>query len=348
MTQALKIGILGAANIAKQFTDAVRDSRHVRVVAVASRDAIKANEFAASHKVATAHASYEALLADKHVECIYIPLPNSMHAEWAVKAANAGKHVLCEKPLALNLAEAEAMFAAARKNGVMLLEAFPYYFQPQTGVMMDLISSGAIGAVRSVSASFGFTLPPPGVGSSANGTNIRLKPDLGGGSLNDAGAYPLSLIRLAMGCKPIRVLAHPSMDTASGVDIAMMATLFYADGRMAQMSCAMNVANERHAVIMGTNGTLETEYINHAGVPLPSAMRIRRGTAFNLPYEHVQSPCGIATGSGFRFCAEAFAKKIKDRDFAAMQVAEQYSLDNAQVLDALARSAKSGQIVNLD
>ncbi|MEN9587185.1 MAG: hypothetical protein RIT15_760, partial [Pseudomonadota bacterium] len=124
----LRIGILGAANIAKQFTDAVRDSRHVAVVAVASRDAVKANQFAASHKVATVHASYEALLADKNVECIYIPLPNSMHCEWAVKAANAGKHVLCEKPLALNLAEAEAMFAAARKNGVMLLEAFPYYF----------------------------------------------------------------------------------------------------------------------------------------------------------------------------------------------------------------------------
>jgi predicted dehydrogenase len=98
------------------------------------------------------------------------------------------------------------------------------------------------------------------------------------------------------------------MDAASGVDIAMMATLFYADGRMAQMSCAMNVANERHAVIMGTNGTLETEYINHAGVPLPSQMRIRRGTAFNLPFEHVPSPCGMATGSGFRFCAEAFAQ----------------------------------------
>lgn len=349
MIKLLKIGVLGAANIAKQFTDAVRDSQHVAVVAVASRDAAKANEFAALHKVATAHASYEALLADQNVECIYIPLPNSMHAEWTIKAANAGKHVLCEKPLALNLVEAKAMYAAARKNGVMLLEAFPYYFQPQTGVMMDLIRSGAIGKVRSVQASFGFTLPPPGVGSSSSPAgNIRLKPELGGGSLTDAGAYPLSLIRLAMGCKPIRVLAHPTMDAQSGVDIAMMATLFYADGRMAQMSCAMNVANERYATIMGTNGTLETEYINHAGVPLPSQMRIRRGTAFNLPFEPVNSLCGIATGSGFRFCAEAFAHKIRTNDFAAMQVAEQYSLDNAQVLEALARSAKSGQIINLD
>ncbi len=348
MNSALRIGILGAANIAKQFTDAVCDSTHVRVVAIGSRDAAKANEFGASHGVVTRHGSYEALLADPQVECIYIPLPNSMHCEWAIKAANAGKHVLCEKPLTLSLVEARAMFDAARKNDVLLLEAFPYYFQPQTGVMMDLIRSGTIGDVRSVSASFGFTLPPPGVGSSANGTNIRLMPELGGGSLTDAGAYPLSLIRLAMGCKPIRVLAHPRMDAASGVDIAMMATLFYSDGRMAQMSCAMDVANERHAVIMGTKGTLETEYINHAGVPLPSQMRIRRGTAFNLPFEFITSPAGLAVGSGFRFCAEAFAAKIHAQDFAALEVAEQYSLDNAQVLEALAKSAKTGHEINLD
>lgn len=340
----LRIGVLGAANIAKQFTDAVRDSKYVAVVAVASRSQSKANEFGQQHQVAIRHGSYEALLADAHVECVYVPLPNSLHCEWVIKALEAGKHVLCEKPLALNLDEATRMFAAAKANDVMLLEAFPYYFQPQTGVMMDLIGGGAIGKVQSVSASFGFTLPPPGTGSSSSPAgNIRLKPELGGGALLDAGSYPLSLIRLAMGCKPTRVLAHPQWDAVSGVDIAMMATLFYADGRMAQMSCAMNVANERRALIRGTNGTLETEYINHAGVPLASQMRIRRGTAFNVPYEQVPSPSGTHIGSGFRFCAEAFAQKIRAADFAALQVASQYSLDNAAVLDALARSAKSGR-----
>jgi len=345
----MRIGVLGAANIARQFTDAVRDSKHVNVVAVASRDAVKANEFAASHGVATAHASYEALLADPQVECVYIPLPNSMHCEWAIKAAKAGKHILCEKPLALNFSEANRMFAAADENGVMLLEAFPYYFQPQTGVMMDLLAKGDIGDVRSVSASFGFTLPPPGVGSSSSPAgNIRLKPELGGGALLDAGAYPLSLIRLVMGCKPARVMAYPQWDKVSGVDIAMMAMLFYADGRMAQMSCAMNVANERYALIRGTQGTLETEYINHAGAPLGSQMRIRRGTAFNIPFESVNAPAGVAIGSGFRFCAEAFAAKVSAKDFAAVRVAEQYSLDNAAVLAALAKSARLGTEVAVD
>jgi predicted dehydrogenase len=348
--EPLKIGVLGAANIAKQFVDAVQGSKLVSVVAVASRSQSKANEFGAQHGVAIRHGSYEALLADSAVECVYVPLPNSLHCEWVIKAANAGKHIICEKPLALNLDEATRMFDAARAHGVMLLEAFPYYFQPQTGVMMDLLgkrgsTSSAIGEVRSVSATFGFTLPPPGVGSSSSPAgNIRLKPELGGGALLDAGSYPLSLIRLAMGCKPARVLAYPRMDDASGVDIAMMATLFYVDGRMAQMSCAMDVANMRYAVINGSHGTLETEYINHAGVPLTSAMRIRRGTAFNVPFEVVKSPSGSAIGSGFRFCAEAFAGKVRAEDFAAMKVAEQYSLDNAAVLGALARSATSGQI----
>jgi predicted dehydrogenase len=344
MVTTLKIGVLGAANIAWQFIEAVRDSKHVAVVAIGSRTQEKANAFGEKYGVPTRHGSYEALLADPEVECVYVPLPNSMHCEWVIKAAQAGKHVICEKPLALNLDEATRMFDTARANGVMVLEAFPYYFQPQTGVMMDLIAKGEIGNVRSVSASFGFTLPPPGVGSSSSPAgNIRLKPELGGGALLDAGSYPLSLIRLAMGCKPARVLAHPSWD-ASGVDIAMLATLFYADGRMAQMTCAMNIAQVRYATIMGSNGTLETEYINHAGVPLPSQMRIRRGTAFTLPLEVVDSPCGVATGSGFRFCAEAFAAKIRAKDFAAVAVAETYSLDNAAVLAALAKSAKSGKI----
>jgi predicted dehydrogenase len=347
-TAALRIGVLGAAHIAGQFVDAVRESSLVKVVAVASRDVAKAHQFGEKHQVATRHGSYEALMADPAVECVYIPLPNALHCEWAIKAAKMGKHVLCEKPLALNRDQAEQMFAAARANGVMLLEAFPYYFQPQTGVMMDLLRAGAIGQVRSVQASFGFPLPPPGVGSSAApGGNIRLKPELGGGALLDAGSYPLSLIRLVMGCKPVRVMAHAQWDADSGVDIAMMATLDYGDGRMAQMSCSMNVANHRHATIMGTAGTLETEYLNHAGLPLSSQLRIRRGVANSLPFETVVAPAGQVPSSGFRFCAEAFALKIRAKDDQAMTVAEIHSLDNALVLAALAQSARSQNFVTL-
>lgn len=178
----LRIGVLGAANIAKQFIRDTRPSGQVQVVCVASRTADKAAAFAAEHGVARSHGSYEALLADPEVDAIYLPLPNSLHAEWAVKAAQARKHVLCEKPLALNRAEAERMFTAARDAGVILLESYPFWFQPQTGRMVELLMSGAIGTVRSVQACFGFTLSNP------NG-NIRLNPELGGGALLDAGSY---------------------------------------------------------------------------------------------------------------------------------------------------------------
>jgi predicted dehydrogenase len=337
--QALRLGILGAANIARQFVRDVAASPAVRVVAVASRTAETAAAFAATHGIGRAHASYEALLADADVDAIYLPLPNSLHARWAIEAAAHGKHVLCEKPLALNLAEAHAMFDAARTHRVMLLESFPYYFQPATGALVGLLQEGAIGSVRSVQSCFGFTLPnAPG--------NIRLNPELGGGALLDAGSYALSIIRLAMGGAPERVRADASW-AASGVDISTMATLFYADGRRAQLSCAMDAATHRRATIVGSAGTIETEYLNHTsdqagGHPwgyLPNQLRVRRGIANSVPYETVET----ATGSGFRFAAEAFARVVASNDQAAIDRAAQASLDNAATLDALARSARSGR-----
>ncbi len=340
---ALRIGILGCANIARQFSRDVAASPAVRVVAVGSRNAETAAAFAAAQGIGRHHGSYDALLADADVDAIYIPLPNSLHAEWAIAAAAHGKHVLCEKPLALNEAEARSMFDAARRHGVMLLESYPYYFQPQTGRLVALLQGGAIGRVRSVQSCFGFTL--------ANAqTNIRSKPELGGGALLDAGCYALSIIRLAMGCAPQRVMADASW-TESGVDVSLSATLHYADGRRAQLSCAMDAANHRHATIVGTGGTIETEYLNHTSEQagghawgyLPSQLRLRRGTANSIPFENIDA----GTGSGFRFAAEAFARVIAARDVEAIERAAQASLDNAATLDALARSAKLGQAVDV-
>jgi predicted dehydrogenase len=331
MTQApFRIGILGCASIARQFAAAVRPSRAVRIDAVASRDAGKAAAFAASLGIPRHHESYEALMADAAIDVIYLPLPNSLHAEWAIRALAAGKHVLCEKPLALTLAEAQAMFAAARASARMLLEAFPYYFQPQTRDMLALLHGGAIGEVRSVQASFGFML------RNADG-NIRMNPELGGGALLDAGSYALSLIRLVMGEAPERVSAHASW-ADSGVDLSFMATLHFSGGRRAQLSCAMDVANHRRGVIMGTAGTLETEYLNHTSAAVPSELRLRRGTAATIAFEPICS----ATGNGFFFAAEAFARVIAENDAAAIHRAAQASLDNAATLEALARSARLG------
>ena len=345
-TPTLRIGILGCANIAKQFTRDVRSSKKVRVEAVASRNADTAAAYAAANGIAHHHGSYEALLADPAIDAIYIPLPNSLHAEWAIKAAAHGKHILCEKPLALGLAEAQAMFAAARQHGVMLLEAYPWWFQPQTRDLLALLHDGTVGDVRSVQASFGFNLANP-----AN--NIRMNPDLGGGALLDAGSYPLSMIRLAMGCAPQRVMADANWSD-TGVDISLMATLHYADGRRAQMTCAMDAATHRRATIIGSRGAVETEYLNHTSDHpsdspvhpwgyLPSQMRVRRGTANSIPFEDITS----ATGSGFLFAAEAFVNVVADKDFAAIERAASASVDIAATLEAIARSARTGLAVDV-
>ncbi len=341
-TLPLRIGILGCANIAKQFVRDVADSPKVTIQAVASRDLSKAQQFAQTFGIARAHGSYQALLDDSALDAVYIPLPNSMHAEWAIRTLQAGKHVLCEKPLALNLAEVTRMFDVARQQGLMLLESYPYWFQPQTRDLLACLSHDKIGDVRSMQASFGFTLGNPD-------HNIRMKPDLGGGALLDAGSYPLSLIRLVMGCAPERVIAHANWAT-TGVDISMMATLFYADGRRAQMSCAMDTANHRRATIVGSHGTVETEYLNHTSDShthawgyLPSQLRVRQGIANSVPFQEVPA----ASGSGFRFAAEAFAQVVRDGDMAAIERAAAASHDIAATLDAIQASAKSGHMVML-
>lgn len=340
---ALRLGILGCAHIARAFARDVASSPALRIVAVASREAAKAAAFATEFGIPRHHGSYDALLADPEVDAVYIPLPNSLHAPWAVRAAAAGKHVLCEKPLALGRAEALSMFDAASRHGVLLLEAYPYWFQPQTGDLLALLNGGAIGQVRSVQASFGFLLRQAE-------TNIRMKPELGGGALLDAGSYPMSLIRLVMGSAPQRVSAEASW-ARSGVDMSLAATLHWTDGRRAQLSCAMDVATHRHATIVGTEGVIETEYLNHtsaqaAGHPLgfqPSRMRVRRGIANTVPFETMPS----GTGSGFRFAAEAFAKLVAANDTAAIGRAAAASVDIANTLEAIALSARQGRAVDV-
>lgn len=333
-----RLGILGCAAIARAFARDVAASPRVRVDAVASRDAARAREFAATFGIARAHGSYEALLDDDALDAIYIPLPNSLHAEWAVRAAAHGRHVLCEKPLAMNLAEARAMFDAARTHGTMLLEAYPWWFQPQTAAMLGLLRGGAIGTVRAVQASFGFTLRDPA------GTNIRSQPALGGGALLDAGCYPLSLVRLVMGRAPRSVRARARL-APTGVDLATTATLHFDDGAVAQVGCAMDMAQHRQATIVGTDGAITTEYLNHTAAPgeshpwgyQPSLLRVRRGSAPG-PFETVTSPAG----SGFRFAAEAFAAVVAARDVGAIERAAAASLDIAAMLDAIAASARDG------
>src|SRR5262249_33758035 len=159
-----------------------------------SREASRASALAGELRIPRAYGSYEEVLADPAVEAIYVPLPNSLHCEWAIRAAEAGKHILCEKPLAMDAAECAAVGAAARDHGVVLMEAFMYRFHPQTERVRELISQGALGEPRLIRASFTFRVTNP--------ANIRLQPDLGGGSLMDVGCYCVNVARTLFNAEP--------------------------------------------------------------------------------------------------------------------------------------------------
>lgn len=336
--QPLRMGILGCAKIAHQFARDVQSCPDVQLVAVASRDLTKAQAFAQAHGIANVHGSYEALLEDMDVQAVYIPLPNSLHAQWAIEAARAGKHILCEKPLCLGVAEALSMFEQAHQNGVMLVEAYPYYFQPQTRELLALLHQGRIGRVQSIQAAFGFPIQ-------GGDSNIRMQPALGGGALLDAGSYPMSLIRLVMGEAPESVTAQ-SVWSHTGVDMATWATLQFSGQRVAQLSCAMNTANHRHATVVGDAGAIETDYLNHTALTptsdprgyQPGLLRVREGTANTVPIQTIASH----VGSGFAFAAEAFARVVQQEDWAGVHRAAQASVDIAATLEALAKSARSG------
>ncbi|MBC7841853.1 MAG: Gfo/Idh/MocA family oxidoreductase [Gemmatimonadaceae bacterium] len=319
-TSPLRIGILGAARIARKFVEGVADSVAVEVVAVASRDRERADAFARSCGVARVFPTYDALLASGDVDAIYNPLPNGLHGVWSIRAMDAGKHVLCEKPLAVSRVEAELMYAVARRNDVRLAEAFPYRAQPQTLALQQLIASGAIGTVRMVWATFAFMM--------TSRTDIRLDPALGGGALMDLGSYPLSLIRMLAGAAPTAMQAIGTLDP-SGVDSTAAATLQFADGMIAQASCSFSAAIHRQALIAGDDGVIETSYANHTSVDVPPVLMLRRGRENRSTPEVI----AVAAVNGFRAEAEAFADFVQGKPWTG--ISEQESIDVAAMLETL-------------
>lgn len=225
----IRIGVLGAAAIVPMaLTNPARTVPEVKVTALAARDPKRAQRFAHKHQIARVHNTYSDLLADPEIDAIYNPLPNSLHAEWTVRALRAGKHVLCEKPFASNTREAEEMAEAARETGLILSEAFAYRYHPLTARVKEIISSGEIGKIRHIEAQFCFLL--------ATTNNIRYKYALAGGALMDCGCYPVSLIRHLAEAEPYVVHAEARL-FAPQVDHKMTADLAFADGRTAHMVC---------------------------------------------------------------------------------------------------------------
>lgn len=333
MTHPLRIGILGTAKIARAFIAGVAPSEKVVVTAVAGRNFEKTRAFAEETGVARARASYDALLADPEVDAVYNPLPNSLHAEWSIRAAEAGKHVLCEKPLAVTAREAEAMFDAARRHGVRLVEAFPYRSQPQTLRLKELLNENAIGPVRLVRASFGFTIADAG--------NIRLDPALGGGALYDGGVYPTNLVRTIAGTLPSRVHALARW-TDRNVDRSLVASLEFPGGLLAQISCSFETAVHRHALIAGENGVIETSFANHFPIDRPATLSIKRSVAWDAPTDTIET----TPTNGFLAEAESFADFVAGGTWNGTTEAE--SVDTLRILEAILESSRTNRTIELN
>jgi predicted dehydrogenase len=249
-TAPLRFGILGAARIAPMAL--VRPARRVpgaAIAAVAARDPRRAEAFAARHGVPRAHTGYEALLADPEIEAIYNPLPNSLHATWTIRALEAGKHVLCEKPFASDAAEAETMAAAAARSGLVLMEAFHYRYHALFGRMREIVGGGELGDIRHLEASFCIPL--------LRRDDIRWRRELAGGALMDTGCYVVHLLRHLAGAEPEVVSARAAW-TRGGVDRWLTADLRFPGGRTARFTCALlSVAGVRlSARVMGERGQL--------------------------------------------------------------------------------------------
>ena len=339
MTQSssspLRIGVLGAANIARAFIKGVQPSSRVTVVGVASRDSAKAERFAAEAGIPRSYNSYQALLSDRNIDAIYNPLPNSLHAEWSIRAVEAGKHVLCEKPLAATATEARAMFEAAKRNQVHLVEGYPYRAQPQTLKMRELLDAGAIGRVQLIQASFGFTM--------SNDANIRLNPSLAGGALMDVGSYTVSLACMVAKARPSRVSASAQW-ADSGVDRTLAATLEFKSGLLAQVSCSFATALHRQALIAGTDGILQTTFYNNPSAAAPPILHLRRGKGPDASTEILEVP----TTNGFLGEVESFERLVRQGPEQWTGVTPEESIDILMTLEALLHSAREGKAVEID
>lgn len=249
-TDKLRWGLLSTAWINAAMVGPMQRSARSRLAAVASRDLEKAEAYAAENRIPRAYGSYEELIEDPEIDAVYNPLPNTLHAEWTIRAARAGKHVMCEKPLVTTLEDLQAVDTAAREHGVTIFEAFSFLHHPQIQTIKRIMAEGRLGEVELVMCWDAFCLPPEDHG------NIRLQPELAGGGLWDVGVYPNAfVIALAGGTPPSEVWAQQRVGP-TGVDLTLIAQMRFPKGMVAQISCGMQSPPRRGAQIIGTRGML--------------------------------------------------------------------------------------------
>lgn len=326
-TRKIRWGVLGYARIAREaLIPAMQRSANSQIHALASRDEANLADGRARFGVARTYRGYDELLRDPEVDAVYIPLPNSLHREWTIKAAEYGKHVLCEKPLALNTAEGREMIAACTAHGVTLMEAFMYRYTDRIRQVLAVLRSGDLGEIRFVNSTFRFLLTNP--------ASIKLKPELGGGALYDVGCYPVNFIGLVademarekagdacVGCAQPESVAVECV-RAGGIDSILSAILKYPTGLIAALHCGFNAHLRVFSEITGTKGVLEIPdtFLDNAG-----ALTLTTGA------ERREIP--VAASDRYRFEVEDFADALLEKRAPQFGLAE--SQRNLNVIDRL-------------
>lgn len=317
-------GVLSTANIGRAAVNpAIQGSSNGELVAVASRDGDSARSFAESHGIPDSYGSYQALLDAPDIDAVYIPLPNSMHLEWTLKALGAGKHVLCEKPLALDVAECEEMIAAAEDAGRILMEAFMYRFHPRFERAASLINGGAIGELRTLRSAFTFKLTNP--------ANIRFDASLGGGSLMDVGCYCVNVIRTLANAEPVEVQASANWSD-SGVDDHMAGILRFENGVLGHFDCSLSLERREFFEAAGTEGTL---LVDDAFVPGKGDVSIEERRGRKGAKEHL-----VAGVDEYQQMVEHFADCVISGK--APRYGAQEAAANMAAITALYASARGG------
>ena len=321
---AVKWGILSTADINKRLLPGAQESDEVEVLAVGSRDLDLAREFGVKWGIPRAYGSYEELLADPDIEAVYIPLPNTMHCEWSIRALEAGKHVLCEKPMSRHPADVEAAFDASERTGRLLSEAFMYRHNPQTKRLKELVDGGAIGELRLIRSTFSYSL--------FDAANIRLRTDVEGGSLMDVGCYCVSGSRL-LGGEP-EVVSGQQFVGPSGTDWVFAGTMRFPGGVLATFDCGTAMPERDELEAVGTEGSLFLDDPWHCLNPV---IELRRGGELER--------IAVEPENSYRLELEDLGAAIRGQGTPLL--GREDAVQQARVIEALFQSAQTGAAVDL-
>ncbi len=317
-------GILSTANINRLVVAGAATSAQVEIAAVASRDLARAVAYARDHGIPQAYGSYEELLADPSLDAIYISLPNALHVEWAIRALQAGKHVLCEKPLSRRPEEVEALFDTAERSGRLCMEAFMWRHHSQTKRLAALVADGAIGELRLVRAAFSFPLVNP--------DDARLRPDLGGGALMDVGCYCVSACRLLAG-EPVRVTGQQVVGP-SGVDVRFTGSLAFDGPALASFDCAMDLPDRSELEAIGSKGSIRVQDPWQCNQP---SLRLQRGDVVEV--------IEVEREDSYRLELENLGAAIRGEAVPLLGRAD--SVGQARTIEALYQSATTGEAASV-